>query len=218
MDFDLEQTDALLSTTRAVRRRLDLDRDVPDEIVMRCIELAEQAPTGGNQQSRRWLVVRDPDTRQRLADLYRAAGGDQLVEIADRLAGSGHPNETVMASAAHLARNLERVPVLVIPTILGVHDGSGRPGLFDSVIQAAWSFCLALRARGLGTAWTTVHLQRADEAAAILGIPDDVTQIALFPVAWTLGTDFRPASRRPARELVHLDSWRGAEAPAAPTQ
>ena len=207
MDFDLAQTDALLGTTRAVRRRLDLDREVPDEIILRCIELAEQAPTGGNQQSRRWIVVRDPETRRELAEVYRSAGGDQLIEVADRLAGTGHANEQMMASAAHLARNLERVPVLVIPTILGVHDGSGRPGLFDSVIQAAWSFCLALRARGLGTAWTTIHLQRAEIAAEILGIPPDVTQIALFPVAWTIGTDFHPGPRRPTEEFVNLDRW-----------
>ena len=113
----------------------------------------------------------------------------------------------MLESAAHLAANLERVPVFVLATIWGVHDGSGRPGLFDSVIQAAWSFCLALRARGLGTAWTTVHLGKAKEFAKLLGIPDGVTQVVLLPVAWTIGTDFKPASRRPASEIVWFDRW-----------
>ena len=207
MSFDLEQTDQLLSTTRAVRRRLDLDRNVPDDLLLRCIELAEQAPTGGDITSRRWLVVRDPEIKKKLADLYREAGGNHIVERAERHRGTGHPKQGVLDSAAHLAENLERVPVLVLATVWGVHDGSGRPGLFDSVIQAAWSFCLALRSRGLGSAWTTLHLGKAKECAEVLGIPDDVTQVVLLPVAWTIGTEFKPASRRPASEIVWFDRW-----------
>jgi nitroreductase/uncharacterized protein YndB with AHSA1/START domain len=207
MSFDLEQTDQLLSTTRAVRRRLDLDRNVPDDLLLRCIELAEQAPTGGDITSRRWLVVRDPEIKKKLADLYREAGGNRIVERAERHRGTGHPKQGVLDSAAHLAENLERVPVLVLATVWGVHDDSGRPGLFDSVIQAAWSFCLALRSRGLGSAWTTLHLGKAKECAEILGIPDDVTQVVLLPVAWTIGTEFKPASRRPASEIVWFDRW-----------
>ena len=207
MSFDLEQTDQLLSTTRAVRRRLDLDRNVPDDLLLRCIELAEQAPTGGDITSRRWLVVRDPEIKKKLADLYREAGGNRIVERAERHRGTGHPKQGVLESAAHLEENLERVPVLVLATVWGVHDDSGRPGLFDSVIQAAWSFCLALRSRGLGSAWTTLHLGKAKECAEVLGIPDDVTQVVLLPVAWTIGTEFKPASRRPASEIVWFDRW-----------
>ena len=110
-------------------------------------------------------------------------------------------------SSAHLATNLEKAPAIVLVTIWGVHDGSGRPGLFDSVIQAAWSFCLALRARGLGSAWTTMHLGKAKEIADLLGIPDGVTQIVLLPVAWTIGTDFKPAPRRKASEIIWFDQW-----------
>ncbi|MGQ4806683.1 hypothetical protein NKDENANG_00014 [Candidatus Entotheonellaceae bacterium PAL068K] len=207
MPFDLEQTDALLSTTRAVRRRLDLNRDVPDDVLLRCIDLAEQAPSGGNITSRRWLIIRDSDTKARLAELYRAAGGQGLIETAERLRGSGHPRERVTTSAAHLAQHLDRVPVLVIVTVWGTHDGSGRPGLFDSVLQSAWSFCLALRARGLGSAWTTLHLSRAREVAELLGIPDGVSQVVLLPVAWTIGTDFKPAARRPASAITWFDRW-----------
>ena len=207
MDFDLEQTDELLSTTRAVRRRLDLEREVPDHLLLRCIELAEQAPSGGDISSRRWLVIRDPEIKKQLADLYRAAGGSGIIERAEERRGSGHPKQRVLDSASHLAANLERVPVLVLATVWGVHDGSGRPGLFDSVIQAAWSFCLALRARGLGSAWTTLHLGKAKEFAEILGIPEGVTQVVLLPVAWTIGTEFKRASRRPASEIVWFDRW-----------
>ena len=207
MDFDLQQADELLSTTRAVRKRLDLERDVPDDLLMRCIELAEQAPSGGDISSRRWLVVRDADIKKQLADLYRAAGGSGIIANAKGHIGSEHPKQKILESASHLAVNLERVPVLVLATVWGNHDGSGKPGLFDSVIQSAWSFCLALRARGLGSTWTTMHLKKADEVAALLGSPDGVSQIVLLPVAWTIGTDFKPANRRPASEIVWFDRW-----------
>ena len=207
MPFDLRQTDKLLSTTRAVRRRLDLKRDVPDEILQQCIQLAAQAPSGADIASRRWIVVRDPDIKAKLAALYRAAGAGGIVEAAERQRGKGHPKQRVMDSAAHLAVNMERVPALVLVTILGRHDGSGRPGLFDSVIQAAWSFCLALRSRGLGSAWTTMHLGKSDEIAQLLGIPDTASQVVLLPVAWTIGDDFQPAARRHASEITWYDSW-----------
>lgn len=207
MNFDLEQTDALLNTTRAVRKRLDFERHVPDELILRCIELAEQAPSGGDISSRRWLVVRDQEIKKQLADLYRAAGGTSIIETAEQRRGSDHPKQKVLESAAHLAANLERVPALVLATVWGVHDGSGKPGLFDSVIQAAWSFCLALRSRGLGSTWTTMHLGKSKEIAELLGIPEGVSQVVLLPVAWTIGTDFKPATRRPASEVVWFDRW-----------
>ena len=207
MAFPIGETDRLLSTTRSVRRRLDLEREVPEELLLDCIDLAEQAPTGGNQTSRRWLIIRDPDTKAALADLYREAGGDWIVENAERIAGTGHRNERTLDSGAHLARNLQHVPAIVLVTIYGEHDGSGRPGLFDSVIQAAWSFCLALRSRGLGSAWTTLHLGAADRVADLLDLPEGVTQIVLLPVAWTIGDDFQPAPRRPAREITWFDRW-----------
>ena len=207
MNFDLEQTDALLNTTRAVRKRLDFERHVPDELILRCIELAEQAPSGGDISSRRWLVVRDQEIKKQLADFYRAAGGSSIIETAEQRSGSDHPKQKVLESAAHLAANLERVPALVLATVWGVHDGSGKPGLFDSVIQAAWSFCLALRSRGLGSTWTTMHLGKSKEIAELLGIPEGVSQVVLLPVAWTIGTDFKPATRRPASEVVWFDRW-----------
>jgi nitroreductase len=207
MTIDTAAVDAALTTTRAVRRRLDLDREVDEQILLDCIDIAEQAPTGGNQGSRRWIIVRDPDVKQQLAQLYLDAAGSWMIQARDQLEGTGHPQEKTVRSAAHLAEHLADVPAIVIPTIIGTHDGSGRPGLFDSVIQAAWSFCVALRARGLGTAWTTAILGRASELKALLRIPEDTTEIAMFPVAWTKGTDFHPARRHPARAITYFDRY-----------
>ncbi len=207
MAFDLEQTDKLLSTTRAVRRRLDFDRDVPDHLLHECIQLAEQAPTGAGIASRRWMVIRDPEIKAQIAELYRGDGAGGTMREPDQGRDESTPQSRVSESAAHLLANIERVPVLVLVTVLGTHDGSGRPGLFDSVIQAAWSFCLALRSRGLGSAWTTRHLGKADEIAKLLGIPEGVTQVVLLTVGWTIGDEFRPAPRRDATEITWYDSW-----------
>ncbi len=206
-NIDTASVDAALGTTRAVRLRLDLEREVDQQTILDCIDIAEQAPTGGNQGSRRWLVIRDEALKARLAELYMDAAGRWMVDARNKLDGTGHPNERVMASAAHLAEHLAEVPVIVIPTIIGRHDNSGRPGLFDSVIQSAWSFAVALRARGLGTAWTTAVLNAEHEIAELLDIPDHMTQIAMLPVAWTKGTEFNTAPRYPARDITYVDGF-----------
>jgi nitroreductase len=205
--FDIAQVDEVLTTTRAVRRRLDLERPVDNQLLLDCIDVAEQAPTGANLSSRRWVIVRDPDVKAQLGDLYRRTALPFMSAAAERLAGTGHPSEKAMASAAYLADHLAEVPAIVVPTIIGRHDGSGHPGLFDSVIQAAWSFCLALRARGLGTTWVTAGLQDTAAFKAILGIPEHMTEIAVFPVAWTKGTDFKRAPREPARAITYFDRF-----------
>jgi nitroreductase len=207
MDIDTAHVDETLATTRAVRRRLDLERPVDNQLLLDCIDLAEQAPTGGNLGSRRWIIVRDQSVKDQLGELYRDAALSFMSDAAERLRGTGHPQEKVMSSALYLAEHLADVPAIVVPTIIGRHDGSGRPGLFDSVIQAAWSFCLALRARGLGTTWMTAALQDDARVKEILGIPDDMTEIAMFPVAWTIGTDFRRAPRHPARSITYFDRF-----------
>ena len=200
--------DHALMTTRGVRQRLDFDREVDDQTILDCIDVAEQAPTGGNNGSRRWMIIRDRETKDRLAGLYLSAGVEWVIETGKGLEGSGHQNERLMTGARHLGENIARTPALVIPTILGRHDGSGRPGLFDSVIQSAWSFMVALRSRGLGTVWTTMYLNEAPAVAELLELPDHVTQICLFPVAYTIGTDFKPTSRRyPAPDIAYFDRY-----------
>ena len=207
MTIDVASVDEALTTTRAVRLRLDLERPVDNQILFDCIDIAEQAPSGGNQGSRRWVIARDQAVKDGIAELYRDAIGPFILDARDKLAGTGHPQERVMASAAHLVEHLAEVPAIVIPTIIGRHDGSGRPGLFDSVIQSVWSFSVALRARGLGSAWTTAVLAKEAELAELLGIPEDNTPIAMIPVAWTKGTDFKKAPRYPAREIAFIDHY-----------
>jgi nitroreductase len=207
MTIDPAPVDETLATTRAVRRRLDLTRPVDNQLLLDCIDLAEQAPTGGNLPSRRWVIVRDQKVKDELGELYRQTVGEWMLPLAERLAGTGDPQEKVMASSAWLTEHLAQVPAIVIPTIIGRHDGRGRPGLFDSVIQAAWSFCLALRARGLGTTWVTAALQDEARVKEILRIPAHLTEIVMLPVAWTKGTEFKRAPRRSAREITFFDRF-----------
>ena len=196
---DLVSVDGVLSTTRSVRLRLDLERDVPHDVVLDCIDIAEQGPGGGNQASRRWLLIRDPAQRQAIGEMYGSIVGNFMARGRDATAGTGHPMEQVMKSAFHLAEHLGEVPVIVIPCVWGVHDDSGKPGLFDSVLQSAWSFCLAARARGMATAWTTAILNKEDELREVLGIPVGVTPVALLPLAYAKGTEFGAVPRRRAQ-------------------
>ena len=210
MEFDLTQTDALLSTTRAVRKRLDLERAVSDDVILECLQLAVQAPTGSNQQGWRWLVIRDPEKKEALAELYRQAGGEYLAAAATT-ADTGSQQGRVIDSANYLAQNLGKVPVLVIPMIIGrLPDNSANAaaGLMGSILPAVWSFQLALRSRGLGSCLTTLHLGKEQEAADLLGIPGHMTQAGLIPVAHTKGTDFKPAARPPVHEITYLDTYK----------
>ena len=211
--YDLSITDALLSTTRAVRKRLDFEKPVPRRIIEDCLELALQAPTGSNRQGWRWIVVTDADTRMALADLYRKGAGAYLDDAYREATASGATQDSrVFDSARYLAARLQDAPVHVIPCILADHFPADAPrrawgGLMGSIYPAMWSFQLALRARGLGSVLTTLHLKYEDEAAALLGIPDNVIQAGLLPVAYTIGTDFKPAKRRPLDEIVHWEKW-----------
>lgn len=212
MDFDLSVTDALLGTTRAVRKRLDLTRDVPRDLINECLELAVQAPTGSNSQTWRWLVVEDKDQRQALADLYRKGAEGYLTEAgAQASEGGDAQTQRVFSSAVYLMEHLHEVPVHLIPCVQGKPPEpvplAMASGLFGSIYPAIWSFQLAARSRGLGTALTTLHLLHEKEAAEILGIPDDVMQVALLPLAYTVGTDFKRAQRPPVANITHWDRW-----------
>ena len=205
--------DELLSTTRAVRKRLDLERPVPMEVVRECIGLATQAPTGSNRQGWHFVVVTDEAKRAALGDIY-ARGFDMYRSMPspdyDDPARAA-TQDRVLSSAEYLAEVMGRAPVLVVPCIEGRPDNlpnAWSSGLLGSIIPAAWSFCLAARSRGLGTSWTTLHLIFEQEAADLLGIPfDSVAQAALIPVAYTKGTDFKPGPRVDLDQVVHVDSW-----------
>ncbi len=207
--LDLETVDHLLTTTRAVRRRLDLDRPVPRDVVLDCMRIAIQAPTGSNAQSWHWVVVEDEAKRRTLGELYRTGfeaiyGAAAEMDLPDEM-------ERVRRSSAYLAEHMHEVPVLVVPCIYGrpAPDGDvfATASFFGSIFPAVWSFQLALRSRGLGSVLTTLHLPREREAAELLGIPDDVTQAGMVPVAYFTGEDFRPAGRRPVEEMTHWNEW-----------
>jgi nitroreductase len=206
--FDTAMTDELLATTRAVRRRLDLDRPVERDVLLECIALAQQAPTGTNAQSWRWVVVTEPATKAALAELYR---GGCLAYLEQGVVEEEDPQtRRVYESSLQLATTIERVPVLVVPCIERRFDGAPlvvTASSFGSILPAAWSFLLALRSRGLGSVWTTAHLWNEPEAARLLGIPDTVTQVAMFPVAHTIGTDFKRATRPPPEMVTFWESW-----------
>ena len=206
--MDIATVDELLSTTRSVRKRLDLTRPVGRDVILECIRLAMQAPTASNAQDWRWMVITDADKRAAIADIYRGIGAQYLAHAAET--ASDPQTRRVYESATSLAETLAQVPVHVIPCLdqriddveLGVAAAA-----WASIIPAGWSFLLALRSRGLGSVWTTMHLFKEKEVAELLGIPATVTQAALFPVAYTIGTDFRPASRPPAESITYWDSW-----------
>jgi nitroreductase len=211
---DIESVDELLSTTRAVRRRLDLDRQVGRDVILECVQLAMQAPTASNDQSWRWMVVTDADKRAAIAEIYRGVGEQYLARAAS--AESDPQTRRTYESALALSHILADVPVHVIPCIERRFDGNDllvAASAWASIIPAGWSFMLALRSRGLGSVWTTLHLARAREVADLLGIPDTVTQAALFPVAYTIGTDFKPAHRPPAETITSWDTWGSGAAP-----
>lgn len=206
--MDIATVDELLTTTRAVRKRLDLTRPVGRDVILECIRLAMQAPTSSNAQDWRWVVVTDPGKRAAIAEIYRSIGAEYLVHAE---ANADDPQtRRVYRSALSLTETLARVPVHVIPCLLKPIDESNRlsaASAWASIIPAGWSFLLALRSRGLGSVWTTMHLAKEREVAELLGIPSTVTQAALFPVAYTIGTEFRPAARPPAETITSFDGW-----------
>jgi nitroreductase len=215
MTIDRVATDKLLTTTRSVRKRLDLTRDVEPQVIQDCIDIAMQAPTGTNAQNWAFVVITDPAKKKFIADAYRNGG--------EMMAGSGYPPPLepgdprehvmpkVMESAGYLGEILEQVPVFVIACVRGRVESVpmviAQASTYGSILPAAWSFMLALRSRGLGTAWTTIHLFQEQAISELLGIPADWTQTVLFPVAYYTGDDFKPAHRLPSDTMTHWDSW-----------
>ncbi|GHO71200.1 nitroreductase [Ktedonobacter sp. SOSP1-52] len=212
-------TDVLLSTTRAVRKRLDLTRAVEPEVIRECFSLAVQAPTPGSMQNWHFLIVSDPAQRAALAAIYRksihAPGGQE--EIFERMIAAATSEQEIadltrmFAPARHLNEHLHEVPLHVIPCLEGRGEklsGAALAGYWGGIWPATWSFMLAARSRGLGTVLTTLHLDFEQEAAEVLGIPyEQVRQVALIPVAYTLGSAFKPAARKPLEDVLHWDRW-----------
>ena len=198
--------DELLTTTRAVRRRLDLTRPVPLSVIREALEVALQAPSGGNRQRWHWIVLTDPDLKAKVAAYYRRS---HLAYSGARPEPADAAATRIATSSDYLRETMAEVPVLVIGAISASEaDLAGnQAGLWGSLLPAAWSLALALRARGLGTTWTTLHLRYEREVAELLGLPADVRQGVLLPVAYTKGTDFRPGPRVDLDSVLHVNGW-----------
>lgn len=215
MHLDLT-ADEVLSTTRAVRKRLDLDRPVPRHLIEECVDLATQAPTGRNRQRWHFIVVTDAPQRKAVADLFRAAvavGGGKPVNERDLRRMYAHPDSVrrIADGFQHLYDNIHRVPAFVIPAVEGRTDRASvqdQSMTWGSILPAVWSFMLAARARGLGTVWTTAQAPLEQELATVLDVPYREVMLAAFiPLAYTVGTTFRPARRIPRDEVLHWNQW-----------
>lgn len=208
--FDVAEADRLLKTTKQVRRRLDLSQSVPYDQILECIDVASHAPMGGNLERNRWMIIDDPATKQDIARRYAKVGAPYLE------AGSGASrdprSERVIESGKFLVEHLADVPALVLAMRLDRPPPAEALGAtaayYGSVLPGVWSFQLAARARGIGSAWTTFHLEHEADIAEVLGIPSTVTQVCLLPVAYYTGDTFSPAPRRPAREVTYLNRWK----------
>ena len=212
MNFDLASVDYILETTRSVRKRMDLARPVDRATVERCLEIAIQAPTGSNRQGWKWLIVTDAEKKAKIGEYYKASWY-AYAGVATRSAPGDEPSaqmQRVISSARYLADHMHEVPMMIFPCVAGrANDASpaANAGLYGSIIPAAWSLMLALRARGIGSAWTTLHLSYETECNEILGVPDDVTTAALLPAAYFTGETFKKADRLPAKALTYWESW-----------
>jgi nitroreductase len=206
--------DEVLTTTRAVRRRLDVTRPVSRDVIEECLELALQAPNGSNRNTWRWIVVDDREMVAKLADEYKAAMGllNSGAMPTPNPLGSGIPREEkILDSAYALVEKLPNMPAILIPLMPGRPDGTDvvtQASMWGSIVQAVWSFMLALREHGLGSIWATVTTRREREIAQLLGIPyEEYTQVGFFPVAYTEGTDFKRAWRKPVAEVLSYNRF-----------
>ncbi|TCN41189.1 nitroreductase [Kribbella orskensis] len=206
--------DELLTTTRTVRKRLDLERPVPQELIRECIEIALQAPSGSNRQTWHWLVITDQEKRAAIGEYYGRSVAAYLKSsgAAGRLYADDPERAPVQqrvgTSVEYLGERMREVPVLVIPCLQVRSLGAvNQAGTWGSILPSAWSYCLAARARGLGTAWTTLHLTYEQEISELLGLPEDIRQSVLIPTAYYTGDTFKPAARQPVDEVLHLDGW-----------
>lgn len=204
-------TDELLKTTRAVRKRLDLSKDVPIELIKDCLHLSLQSPTASGQALTHYLLIKDREKKKKLADLYRSAF--DIYQKQKKTVTTHHPNqkaaERMADSAQYLAAKMHEVPWLLIPVMVGRYKTSLEcASVYGSILPSVWSFMLAARERGLGTCWTTLHIMYEKEAAEILGIPfQEFTQVALIPIAFSKGTNFKEAPRKNLKDFMHLNSW-----------
>jgi nitroreductase len=208
----LQSAEYILTTTRAVRKRLDLNKPVARDVIEQCLEIALQAPNGSNMNTWKWIIVDDRDKIRKIAKIYDQAMNDYITILGDATGdnymGSHIPGaENISESVDYLRKHLAEVPAIAFPLLAGRLEGASvfyQASLWGSILQSVWSFFLALRTKGMGSAWTTAHLFREQEIAELLDIPANYTQVGLFPIAYTLGTEFKKGWRSPVEDVL---SW-----------
>ena len=212
----LQSAEYILTTTRAVRKRLDFNKPVARDVIEQCLEIALQAPNGSNMNTWKWIIVDDRDKIRKIAKIYDQAMDDYVTILGDATGdnymGSHIPGaENISESVDYLRKHLAEVPAIAFPLLAGRLEGASvfyQASLWGSILQSVWSFFLALRTKGMGSAWTTAHLFREQEIAALLGIPANYTQVGLFPIAYTLGTEFKKAWRSPVEDVLNWNTFK----------
>lgn len=222
----ITDVDEVLTTTRTVRFRMDFERPVEREVIEECLEIAQQATVGSNQEHWRFVAVTDPETKHRIAELYR----DVWVQTVEKPLAEGDPatlarldpenregdeaqrgQARTLRGVKYLADHLEQVPVLVFACSVAPQPptpvGKLASGYYGSIFPAVWSFQLALRSRGLGSVLATAASYHAEEIGEILGLPAGCALISMVPVAYTKGLDFKRGARRPLDEILSWERW-----------
>lgn len=203
--------DEALKTTRAVRKRLDFEKNVPIKLLKECLQLSLQSPTASGQALTHYVLIGDPVKKKKIALLYRKAF--EIYQKQKKKIETHHPDqesaERMVGSAQYLAANMHKVPWLLIPVMVGRYNTSLEcASVYGSILPSVWSFMLAARERGLGTCWTTLHIMFEKEAAELLDVPfERFTQVAMIPVAFSKGVKFKEAPRKDLNDLLHIDSW-----------
>lgn len=212
----LQSAEYILTTTRAVRKRLDLNKPVARDVIEQCLEIALQAPNGSNMNTWKWVIVDDRDKIRKIAKIYDQAMSDYITILGDATGdnymGSHIPGaENISESVDYLRKHLAEVPAIAFPLLAGRLEGASvfyQASLWGSILQSVWSFFLALRTKGMGSAWTTAHLFREQEIADLLDIPANYTQVGLFPIAYTLGTEFKKGWRSPVEDVLSWNTFK----------
>ena len=208
MDFDLDSVDYILQTTRSVRKRLDLTRPVDENVIIKCLDIAVQAPTGSNAQGWKWLIVTDKEKIAKIGEYYKKSFTAYSSSGSPPKRADPEQQKKVADSSSYLADHMGEVPMLIFACVTGrTNEIPLAAGLFGSIIPAAWSLMLSLRARGIGAAWTTLHMAYDKECNEILGIPDYITTAVMLPVGYFKGETFKKAMRNPAKDFTYWNTW-----------
>jgi nitroreductase len=206
--LDMPLAEAMLSQ-RAVRRLLP--DPIDDEIVLRCIGLALKAPTGSNGQNWEFVVVKDRQVKERLAERYRQSWAI-YGKAAKRVSRSDPAMSKVVAAVAWQVEHFAELPVLVVACLRGSRlplvpvPPIVQSSYYGSIYPSVQNLLLAARAMGLGASLITLPLWNTTSARNILGLPVSVMPCCVVPLGWPRGR-YGPTTRKPVGKVVHLDRY-----------